>query len=164
MNEDLRFAATDGTPPNLVGDLGLPNPTPNRQFAGVKLWNWGFNGYYNTQSSRNATTRPLSVDQNFTLIRGRHQLQFGGRWRRDSLYTSPDERSSRSISTVGRRHFTTPLSGSSYAAVPRTGHNAANFFLGTANVYNTEVARASYSLLEREYAAYLQDDFKVSCG
>ena len=55
-----------------------------------------------------------------------------------------------------------PASGSSYAAVPRTGNNAGSFFLGVANQYTLNAARSSYNLLEREYAAYLQDDFKVS--
>ena len=161
MNEDLRFAASDGTMPNLVGDLGLPNPT-NQKFPGVILWNTGSNGYYKTQEGRNATTRPLNVDQNFTLIRGRHQLQFGGRWRRDSLYTSPDETYLAVYFNSPATSLYDPASGSSYAAVPRTGNNAGSFFLGVANQYTLNAARSSYNLLEREYAAYLQDDFKVS--
>ena len=161
LNEDLAVAASDGTLPNLIGDLGLPNPT-GRTLPGVILWNTGFRGYIKTQEGRHNTTRPMSVDENFTRLHGRHELQFGGRWRREKLYVAPDETGLNIYYNSLATALYDPTSGSNYSATPVTGFDGANFFLGVPGQINNQVGRASYNYREREYAAYFQDNFKVT--
>ena len=162
LNENLEFAANDGTMPNLVGDLGLPNPT-NRQFPGMILWNVGFGGgYYKTQEGRHNTTRPFNLDENLTLVHGHHEFQFGGRWRRESLFVAPDETFLEAYFNSSATSLYDHTSGANYGLVPRTGFNGANFFIGVVNQYKMQVARGFYDFREREYAAYFQDNFKVT--
>ena len=70
--------------------------------------------------------------------------------------------------TYGQVNFSTlatslydPASGSAYGAVPFTGHNAANFFLGHSR-HSARFIRSYFRLRGGENALYFQDNFKVN--
>ncbi len=155
------FVGTDHI--NHADRLGMPNPfreTGLPNFSGT-----GFGMVYSyADNKRNNITQVISVDQNFTKVHGRHELQFGGRFRHERLHVLPDQQQvqgSHNFSSLATALYD-PGSGSAYSAVPRTGHDSANLFLGIVGSYSAQFVRKWYYLRAREYAGYLQDNFKVS--
>jgi hypothetical protein len=161
-NEDLFiYVGTDNI--NHADRLGMPNP-----FHETGLPNFSDTGfgmvYSYADNKRENITQVISVDQNFTKIHGRHEMQFGGRFRHERLHVLPDQQQ-----VQGQHSFASlatalydPGTGSSYGAVPRTGQNAANMFLGVVGSYSAQFVRKWYYMRAREYALYLQDNFKVN--
>ena len=148
---------------NHADRLGLPNPFAATGFP--NLTGTGFNMVYTyADNKRTDVTLILNLDQNFTKIHGRHEFQFGGRFRHEQLHVLPDQQFPQ-----GGHQFSSnatalydPRSGSTYGAVPRTGHDSANMFLGVAGQYQNWFMRGWYYLHGREYAGYFQDNFKVN--
>lgn len=161
-HEDLFiYVGTDDI--NHADRLGMPNPfreTGLPNFSGT-----GFGMVYSyADNKRENITQVISIDQNFTKIHGRHELQFGGRFRHERLHVLPDQQQvqgSHSFSSLATA-LHDPTTGSTYGAVPRTGHDSANLFLGVAGSYSAQFVRKWYLMRAREYAGYLQDNFKVN--
>ena len=143
--------------------LGLPNPFRKPGFPNIT--NTGFGMEYRTaRAMENWIAHIFNVDQNFTKMRGRHQLQFGGRFRyqpMDVLPAQTEVQGAVQFASLGTALYD-PGSGTAYGAVPRTGHNAANLFLGIAGSYSARFVRSWYHLRSSAYALYFQDDFKAS--
>ena len=142
--------------------LGLPNPLKKIDLPYMN--NMGFGMTYVNQNRRNSITQTFHLDQNFTQVKGRHELQFGGRFRHEMLDALSDQQFAQ-----GSHSFTSratglidPSSGSAYTALPRTGHDAANLFLGLAGTYSAQFNRGWFVMRAREYGAYFQDSFKVN--
>lgn len=146
----------------LVNKLGVPNPFKN-EYGAIVVRVVGFNMDYREQEYEANVSRIVMVDQNFTKILGRHQFQFGGRYRDEKLdVLGQQPRLTNSFQNGLGTSLYDPKSGSTYAAVQYTGHNAANFFLGLANSYDTVLVRPWYRMKAREAVGYFQDNFKVS--
>ncbi|MBI3684590.1 MAG: TonB-dependent receptor [Acidobacteria bacterium] len=161
-NEDLFiYVGTDDL--NHADRLGLPNPFNETGFPNITSTGFGMEYSY-ADNKRENITQVVSIDQNLTKIRGRHTLQFGGRFRHERLHVLPDQQQvqgSHQFSSVFTGLYD-PASGSTYSAVPRTGNNAASMFLGLMGSYSAQFVRKWYLLRAREYALYFQDDFKVN--
>jgi hypothetical protein len=142
--------------------LGLPNPFNGLGFP--RIQDTGFGMDYDSSANLNIDfSRIYVIDENLTKIYGRHEFQFGGRWRYESLDILPDQQV-----THGQINFSTlatalydPGSGSAYGPVPFTGHNAANLFLGHSR-HLARFFRGYNRLRTGETAAYFQDNFKVN--
>jgi hypothetical protein len=155
------FVGPPAGTPNIANALGMPNPINNPWLAWQST-NMGFGLNYMVQQMRQNFTNILSADQNFTRILGRHQIEFGMRLRHEYLDVLADQPFAQSnFSTLATALFD-PSSGSAYAATPQTGHAAASLFLGTATNYVATVNRSFYHMRDREYAAYIQDNWKVT--
>ena len=163
MREDWKINATGDSGSSLLEKIGIPLPAP-RPLAGQQQREIGFgmNFFYWSQEGRHNITQSYSVEQNFTKIRGRHELQFGGRMRNVAVDVVPDEPVVGVYYDSAATALYDPRSGSSYGATPNTGNNTANFFLGIARYYNASLERTPYYLTEREYALYLQDNIRVN--
>ncbi|MGH8248704.1 MAG: hypothetical protein ACREUU_20025, partial [Gammaproteobacteria bacterium] len=155
------FVGTDHI--NHADRLGMPNPfneTGLPNFSGT-----GFGMVYSyADNKRTNITQVLSIDQNFTKVAGRHELQFGGRFRHERLHVLPDQQQvqgSHNFSSLATALYD-PASGSAYGALPRTGHDSANMFLGIVGSYSAQFVRKWYYLRAREYAGYVQDNWKVT--
>ena len=69
---------------DLATQLGLSNPFKGLGFP--RIVNTGFGMDYDSFGNRNIDfSRIYNLDLNFTKLRGRHQLQFGARWRYESV-------------------------------------------------------------------------------
>ncbi len=155
------YVGTDAI--NHADRLGLPNPFHETGLP--NMTGTGFDMVYSyADNKRRNITQVFSADQNFTKIHGRHEMQFGGRFRHERLHVLPDQQQ-----VQGSHQFSSqatgiydPASGSTYAAVPRTGHDSANMFLGVVGSYSAQFVRKWYYLRAREYAGYFQDNFKVN--
>jgi len=161
-NEDL-FIYVGTNHLNHADRLGMPNP-----FQETGLPNFSSTGfgmvYSYADNKRNNITQVVSVDQNFTKISGRHDLQFGARFRHERLRVLPDQQQvqgSHSFSTLGTA-LHDPSTGSAYGALPRAGHESASLFLGLMGSYSAQFVRKWYNMTAREYAGYFQDNFKLN--
>ncbi|MCL4850086.1 MAG: carboxypeptidase regulatory-like domain-containing protein [Bryobacteraceae bacterium] len=143
--------------------LGLPNPFKRGGFPTVA--NTGFNMRWSAGASAWLNyTKVLNFDQNLTKISGRHQFEFGGRYRHEMLNNMPDQ-----FRVMGESNYDSlatglydPSSGSAYSAVPFSGHTAANFFLGVARNYGAYFRRTFLHMRAKEFAGYFQDNFRVN--
>ena len=137
--------------PNNFGQSGFPNIGANLTMPyGGSQFNYGM--------SQIVTT----LDENLTKVFGKHQLQFGGRYRHERFGYLPD----RSADTITFSNQATavydPASGANYGARPNTGHQDADFFLGAASSYS-QVKNAPFAhYREQEIDSYVQDNFRVS--
>ncbi len=142
--------------------LGLSNPFKGPGFP--RMTNTGFGMDYDSSANLNMDfSRLYNLDQNFTKIKGRHELQFGGRWRYESLDILADQQT-----MTGSLFFNSlatslydPGSGTAYGPTPFTGHDSANMFLGAATYYSRYFPSFFY-LRAGEKSAYFQDNFKVN--
>ncbi len=143
--------------------LGLPNPFDEYGFPNITSTGLGMM-WRTTSNRRNAITHAYNVDENVTKIHGRHTLMFGGRVKYEKLNILPDQQQVQGAHTPASlaTGLYDPASGSTYGAVPFTGHNAANLFLGVMGSYSVNFVRKWYDMHDYEFAMYFQDDFKVN--
>ncbi|MEK7405370.1 MAG: TonB-dependent receptor, partial [Acidobacteriota bacterium] len=142
---------------------GLPNPFRETGFPSITGTGFGMT-YIQADTRRNNRTLVATVDQTFTLVRGRHEMHFGGKFRNERMHVLPDQQfvaGNHSFSS-GATGLFDPTSGSAYGAVPRTGHDSANLFLGVAGTYGVQFVQKWYRFRDREYALFLQDNYKLS--
>ena len=146
---------------NIAREYGLPNPFnggghPRIQNAGFRMnWDTGINYTLNYANV-------VMIDENLTKVSGRHEFQFGGRFRYERLDTLVDQ-----TEAAGNHNFATnasglfdPSTGSAFSSLPLTGHNSANFHMGLAN-YNARFNRGWFRMRSGERALYFQDNWKV---
>ncbi|MBI3210533.1 MAG: carboxypeptidase regulatory-like domain-containing protein [Candidatus Solibacter usitatus] len=160
--EDLNFINV-GDDKKYADILGLPNPFSEFGFPNVTGTGVGME-YVTAANRRNSIVQIYNLDQNFTKIHGRHELQIGGRFRHEKLNILPDQQQVQGAHSLNGQ-FTAlydPASGSTYGSVPFTGHASADLFLGAINSYSAQFVRKWYDMHSREFALYVQDNFKVN--
>jgi hypothetical protein len=140
--------------------LGLPNNFSQSGFPNIGanlIMPYG-GSQYNYGMSQILTT----LDENMSKIVGKHQMQFGGRYRHERFGYLPD----RSADTISFSNLATavydPATGANYGARPNAGYQDADFFLGAASSYS-QVKNAPFGhFREQEMDFYFQDNFRVS--
>ncbi|MGB9604847.1 MAG: hypothetical protein ACP5U2_03865 [Bryobacteraceae bacterium] len=132
-DEDLNFANV-GDDKKWADILGLPNPFNEYGFPNITGTGVGME-YITASNRRNNITHIYNVDQNLTKVHGRHEILFGGRLRYERLHVLPDQQQIQGAHSFNGRAtgLFDPASGSAYAAVPYTGHQSADLFLGVIN-------------------------------
>lgn len=148
---------------NHADRLGLPNPFHETGFPSINGTGFGMT-YVQADTRRNNRTLVSTLDQSFTMVRGRHEMIFGGKFRNERLHVLPDQQfvAGNHTFSSGATGLYDPTSGSSYSAVPRTGHDSANLFLGVAGNYSAQFVQKWYRFRDREVAWFLQDNFKLT--
>jgi hypothetical protein len=144
--------------------LGLPNPFNVNQWPG--LYSLGFNGNYlfETQNGTGFYAFYAILDDNATKIKGKHELQFGFHFRADRMNLLPQQQQgagSDSWDTNATSLYDPSTSRTNPSQLPFTGDQFANFYLGLGN-YNNQLNRGMFYARSREYAAYLQDNWRVT--
>jgi hypothetical protein len=144
--------------------LGLPNPFNVNQWPG--LYDLGFNGNYlfETQNGNGFYAFYGILDDNATKIKGRHELQFGFHFRVDRMNLLPQQQQgagSDSWDTNATSLYDPSTSRTNPSQLPFTGDQFANFYLGLGN-YNNQLNRGMFYARSREYAAYFQDNWRLS--
>jgi hypothetical protein len=137
--------------PNNFGQSGFPTIGANLIMPyGGSQYNYGMSQILST------------LDENMTKIWGKHEFQFGARYRHERFGYLPD----RQADTIAFSNQATavydPATASNYGARPNTGYQDADFFLGAASSYS-QVKNAPFGhFREQEFDFYFQDDFRVS--
>lgn len=144
-------------------ELGLPNPFNVAGWPGI--YDTGFSNLtYETENTQSAPFTYVILDNNATKVHGRHEFQFGFHYRYDQLNTLPEQQQNQgnhNFATRATALYDPKSSKTDPQALPQTGHDAANMFLGIAN-YSNQFARGYFYMRAREYAGYFQDNWKVS--
>jgi hypothetical protein len=156
--------ATGDPTRNYDAELGLPNPFNINQWPG--LYNLGFNGSYlfETQNGNGFYAFYGIVEDNATKIVGRHELQFGFHYRFDRMNLLPQQQQtggSFSWASTGTALYDPSTSRQNPGTTPFSGDQFANFYLGLGR-YNNQFNRGMFYARSREYAAYFQDNWRVT--
>jgi Carboxypeptidase regulatory-like domain/TonB dependent receptor len=156
-----------GTGPSDVNwsrEFGLPNPFD--EIGWPNITGTGFATYTEGDNRRAASTIITNIDQNYTLVRGNHQYQFGGRYHHERLHLLLDQGAiSGSVgfnSAATALHHPDLSTPTEPVVVELTGHDSANFFLGIGNNYSAGLKRKWMRLRERTIGLYFQDNYKVN--
>ena len=145
---------------NVAASLGVPNPFG---LAGAPtLASMGFSITGTGTIPRADNNNPITVEQNYTRVFGKHQLEFGWRFQRLILDVIPDGPGEASISFGSlATSLYDPATGSAYGAVTRSGDNLANFFLGVATSYTQTQPAPQVYLRSNNASGYFQDNWKI---
>ncbi len=121
--------------------------------------------YTEGDNRRALTSRILSAQQNYSLIRKTHNIQLGWALYSETRHLLPDQGAisgSAAFNSMATALMSSTLgSTTSPQAVPQTGYDAANFFLGYAGTYTVGLKRSYLRLHDRNYGLYVQDDWKA---
>jgi hypothetical protein len=162
-NDDNYNTEAPGLDTDWATQLKLPNPFKANglpDFIGT-----GFDQIYQGPRPRKDVTRLITIEQNFNKVAGKHQIEFGWRHRRENLNVLPDQEQSQgqvNFSSLATALYDVTSAGNAVNAVPRTGHDSANLFLGVAQTYTATFNRGWYYIRGAENSAYLQDNWKVT--
>lgn len=133
--------------PNNFGQPGFPS------FSGLLM------SFETTQFNYKESQIISDIDDNLTKIAGRHQMQFGGRYRHERFAYLPD----RTSDSVQFGNYATglenPASGSNYSVTPNTGYAQSDFFLGAASLYSQVLEPPLAHFHDMEFDAYFQDNY-----
>ena len=122
-------------PQEAIGGLGLPDITIN-----------GISGIGNSVQGPSVTIiNEFEISDVVSAIKGRHNLRFGGTWRPGK------EDVDNGFFVVGRFVF-----NGTY-----TGDSVADFLLGRASEFNYGKGRTRMVMVNQNFGAFIQDDFKV---
>jgi hypothetical protein len=145
---------------NYESELGLPNNFGESGFPYVESIFQPFDG---TQFQYGMTSIISQIDDNLTKTVGRHQLEFGGRFRHERFGSRPDETKD-SINfdgqDTGLGNPSTYSTGTP-AITSNTGQLNADEFLGGASSYAVNLQPPYQHLHDNEFDLYLQDNFHV---
>ena len=138
--------------PNNFGELGFP-----KIGNGNLLYSLGSSQTNTAELSQIVST----LDENLTKIVGRHQMQFGGRYRHQRMADLPDLTADHEGFGVNPTAVYDPTSGANYNALKNTGYSDASFFLGSAANYtvNQNAPFVHYHVME--FDGYIQDNYHV---
>jgi hypothetical protein len=142
--------------PNAFGESGMPAFGGTIQAHNGNQFDYGINDNIWTG------------DENLTKTLGKHQMQFGGRYRHEFLHYQPDQSgdsaSSTSCSTANCGYVTAmyqPSTGTSYGALANTGDSAADFFLGAIATASNNILEKNIPFADQEIDAYFQDNYHM---
>ena len=147
---------------NISAQFGTPNPFNVN--GAPYLLNVGYqNVQFHGIVPRSEYTQIISGEQNYTLVKGSHQIQFGGRYRQEVLDTIPDrpDQSDLDFGSSATAVYN-PATGTAFGTAPQTGDNAANFFLGVAGRYAQQRPPGAYNMRGKDLSAYIQDNWRVT--
>jgi hypothetical protein len=148
--------------PNDFGEIGWPNMT------NMGLANIGNNLHYTYiegDNRRGLHSIITNFEQNYTLIRGTHNIQFGGRFRNERNHLLPDQGGISGTSyynSLATALENPSSSATNPGALAQTGYDTANFFLGYAGRYDVGFKRGYLQVYEKKFGFYLQDTYKIS--
>lgn len=141
--------------------LGVPNPFNVDGAPSLSNFGWSLRAV--GAIPRAEETKPIAGEQNYTLVRGRHQIEFGWRVERLFLDILPDRPGEGSISFDSQATgLYDPNTGTAFGSVTRTGDNSANFFLGIAGSYSQTLPLTPYAFRSTRFGGYAQDNWRLT--
>jgi hypothetical protein len=165
-HRNLWFGGDPSSPvtDNWADYLGLPSPFGSGmwpRFLNLGLYSNSYQYSDNNTKSNHETY--YVVDQNFTKIAGKHELQFGFHFRYDLLNIFPNSwpQVQLNFDTRATALYDTASTPTNPIATPYTGSNLGDFYLGVAR-YSNDLVRGFYYLTESEFAPYFQDNWRVT--
>jgi hypothetical protein len=150
-----------GGAPNLNYEslMGLPNNFGQVGFPSIIGGTMPYGGtQYNYRENQIIT----NGDENLTKIWGKHQFQFGARYRHERFGYLPD----RTADTINFSSQGTGLldttTGANFGQVSNTGNANADLFLGNASSYSLNLNAAFAHFRDQEFDMYFQDNIHLT--
>jgi hypothetical protein len=146
---------------DVAGELGLPNNFGLKGFPDITA---SIRDVEGTEYQYWITGIISAVDENLTKISGKHQLQFGGRFRHDRVGYQTNQ----NLDHVDFGAYATALEnpatngGGTYTALSNTGYSDADQFLGAAEDYTLWLEPPYIHFHRMEFDGYFQDNYHVS--
>jgi hypothetical protein len=138
--------------------LGLPN---NFGEAGFPEINQIVNGIDGTQWQYGISWSIPQIDENLTKVVGKHQFQFGGRYRYEQFITRPDQSSDDEQFSGQGTGLYNPSTSTSYGGYSNTGQLNADYYIGAAYDYSVNLEPPLQHIHDMEIDAYFQDNYRV---
>lgn len=158
------FAGTGDPNISYANQLGLPNPLGVNGWPGLYDGGLGGRYYFETNNTQSSPNFYAIITNNSTKIKGRHEFQFGFHHRYDQLNLLPDQQQNQgnhSWATGATSLYDPNSSRTNPLALPLTGDNLANQYLGIMN-YSNQFVRGYFYARAKEYALYFQDNIRVN--
>jgi hypothetical protein len=148
---------------DISAQLGTPNPFKVGGAPYLNNFGYGSPQVFAGVVPRTALTKIYSGEQNYTKVIRTHQLEFGWRFRQEYLDTVPDhpDQSDLYFDSFATSVYD-PATGAAWGALPYTGANSANFFLGDSRQYSQARPPQNFDMHGKDEALYVQDIWKVN--
>ena len=135
--------------PNNFGESGFPN------FSGI------MSILSSTQYQYKENQIISTIDENLTKTVGKHQFQFGGRYRHERFQYLPDRNQDTITFDTESTALYQPSSGTNYTGYANVGYGEADFFLGAAKSYSVNLEPPIAHYHDMEFDGYFQDNWRV---
>jgi carboxypeptidase family protein len=104
----------------------------------------------------------FNYDENLTKIIGKHQLHFGGRYRRERLSYLPSRQNDSVNFDATGTSLENPTTGTAYSGTANTGETEGDFYLGDASLYSVTLEPPQGHGHLMEWDGYFLDDYHVT--
>ena len=135
--------------PNNFGSLGFPEITGITQEI------------YGTQYEFESVWSIPNFDENLNKTIGKHQLEFGGRYRYENIGITPDQSSDQVEFDGLNTALYNPSTGNQPGSYSATGDANADEFLGGAYEYTSTLQPPYQNIHRSEIDGYIQDNYRV---
>jgi hypothetical protein len=154
-NPNLNYEKMMGLPNNF-GETGFPSitsvPSPQQIISILST----------TQYQYKENQIIANLDENLTKTVGRHQMQFGGRYRHERFQYLPDRQADTIAYSAQGTALEQPSTGANYGAYSDTGYGEGDFYLGSADSYSVNLEPPDCHYHDMEFDLYFQDNFHIS--
>jgi hypothetical protein len=138
--------------------MGLPN---NFGESGFPEINDILQGMYGTQYQYGLSSIIPQIDENLTKVVGKHQLQFGGRYRYEHFLTEVSQ-SVDDVTFSGQgTGLYNPSTTTSYTAYSNSGQLNADFYIGAGYDYLNNLPPPIEHSHDMEIDGYFEDNYRV---
>ncbi len=138
--------------------LGLPNSFGSPGFPFIQDV---FNEMEGTQWQYGVSWTIPQIDENLTKIVGKHQLQFGGRYRFEGFHIIPDESSDSVYFNGEGTGLYNPQTSTSYNGYSNSGQTNADYYIGAAYEYSNNLEPPVERVHDMEIDGYFADNYHV---
>ncbi|MFP5208706.1 MAG: carboxypeptidase regulatory-like domain-containing protein, partial [Acidobacteriota bacterium] len=149
--------------PNNFGEGGFPQigpfPSVGGQSNGTSSLIRSLDG---TQFIYGLSQILSTLDENLTKTVGKHQMQFGGRYRHERFGYLPDEVGDTVNFSSQATGLEDPTTGTNYGVTSNTGNVNADEFLGAGNSYSVQLNLPYEHYHDMEFDAYFQDNYHMT--
>ncbi len=151
-----------GGNPNLDYDtmLGLPNNFGETGFPVIN--GTTTNGYGGTMYQYQENQIVSEIDENLTKVFGKHQMQFGGRFRHDRFYYLNSRNADTTSFTTYSTGLEEPSTGTTYGSWANTGLGDAGEYLGNVASASVQLQDPPTWFVDKEIDGYFEDHWHVS--
>ncbi len=141
---------------NWAGKLGLPNP------FGVTGWPtfWGGLANFDGDNIKNEALTGIVLEDNVSWNKGKHEIQFGGKWRKEYNNVRELQQAAGSHSFDGS--WTSLWSAEDEDVVSYTGDGFADLLLGLPSYLSVQYNRGYFYFLQNEIGLYVNDRWKIT--
>jgi len=144
---------------NIESTLGLPNNFGELGFPYISNLVMPYGG---TMLQYQENQIISQIDENLTKIVGKHQMQFGGRYRHERFAYLPDRLADTIAFTAQATGLNSVVTGTTYGQLANTGYYDADFYLGAANSYSVTQEPPNVHYHDMEFDGYYQDNWHAT--